>query len=268
MDFSEKRALGKTGLMVGALGVASSFGAPAAAFEEAFERGCNYFYWGSMRKSGMRDAIRNLCGRGLRDELVVLVQSYSRSASLMETFFEKALKSLALDQADILLLGWHNKFPSKRILDRALAMREKGLFRFLALSGHNRSLFPRLAGTGDFDLFHVRYNAAHRGAEQEIFPHMEGGESAPGIVSYTATRWGQLLKAKKMPPGEAPLSAGDCYRFALTNPAVNVCMCGPKDESQMREGLKTLDLGPLTQEEMARIKKIGDYVHEHSPRFF
>ena len=71
-----------------------------------------------------------------------------------------------------------------------------------------------------------------------------------------------------MPPGEAPLSASDCYRFALANPAVNVCMCGPKDESQMREGLKTLDLGPLTPEEMARIKKIGDYVHEHSPRFF
>ena len=268
MDFSEKRILGRTGLKVGPLGVASSFGAPAAAFEEAFERGCNYFYWGSLRKSGMRDAILNLHGRGRRDDLVIVIQSYSRSAALMERFFEKALKSLALDHADILLLGWHNNPPGAKILDKALAMKEKGLFRFLGLSGHNRSLFPRLARSGNFDLFHVRYNAAHRGAEHEIFPHMAEGEGAPGIISYTATRWGHLLKAKKMPPGEAPLSASDCYRFALTHPGVNVCMCGPKNELQMKEGLKTLDLGPLAPEEMERIRKIGDYVHEHSARFF
>ncbi len=268
MDFSKKRILGKTGLEVGPLGVASSFGATASAFEEAFERGCNYFYWGSMRKSGMRDALRNLCGRGLRDDLVIVIQSYSRSAALMETFLEKALKSLSLECADILLLGWYNKAPSARILDRALKIREKGLFRFLALSGHNRSLFPRLARSGDFDLFHVRYNAAHRGAEREIFPHMEEGEGAPGIVSYTATRWERLLKARHMPPGEKPLTASDCYRFALTNPAVHVCMCGPKDGSQMKEGLRTLDLGPLTPEEMARVKRAGDYVHEHSGKFF
>ena len=64
MTFAEKRILGRTGLMVGPLGVAACFGAPASAFEEAFERGCNYFYWGSIRKKGMRDAIRSLCGQG------------------------------------------------------------------------------------------------------------------------------------------------------------------------------------------------------------
>ena len=50
MDFNDKRILGKTGLRVGRLGVACSYGAPTEAFEEAFERGVNYFYWGSMRK--------------------------------------------------------------------------------------------------------------------------------------------------------------------------------------------------------------------------
>lgn len=32
-----------THLKVGRLGISSSFGAPAAAYEAAFERGCNYF---------------------------------------------------------------------------------------------------------------------------------------------------------------------------------------------------------------------------------
>ncbi len=262
----EKRTLGRTGLQVGRLGVAASYGAPASAFEKAFERGCNYFYWGSMRKSGMAHAIRNLCGQGRREDLVIVLQSYSRSATLMEGFFARGLKSLRIQQADILLLGWHNKLPAQKILDKALQMKDRGLFRFLGISGHNRRLFPEIARLGVFDLFHARYNAAHRGAEKEIFPHIQG-ESRPGVVSYTATRWGQLLNPKKMPPGEPPPPASDCYRFVLTNQAVDVCMTGPKDEAQMEEALKALELGRLSGEEMARMVRIGDYVHEHTARF-
>jgi len=267
MKFDEKRRLGNTGLKVGPLGLAASYGAPASAFEKAFEKGCNYFYWGSMRKSGMRDAIRNICGKGKRDDIVLVLQSYSRSAFLMESFAHKALKALGRDHADILILGWYNKPPSKRILERASAMKEKGLFRFLGLSGHNRRLFPELARLGIFDLFHVRYNAAHRGAEQEIFPHIQG-EGRPGIVSYTATRWGQLLKKKMMPAGEEPPPASHCYRFALSNPSVDVCVCGPKNTYQMDKALKTLDLGPLSPEEMERMIRVGDHVHARGSTFF
>jgi len=60
MDLSKPRILGKTGLKAGRLGVGAGYGAPATAFEEAFERGCNYFYWTS-RKAGMRQAIMNIC---------------------------------------------------------------------------------------------------------------------------------------------------------------------------------------------------------------
>jgi len=267
MDFMEKRILGRTGLKAGRLGVASSYDAPTSAFEEAFEKGCNYFYWGSMRKRGMRDAIRNICGNGQRDQLIIVVQSYSRSAYLMEAFFKSALRKLGIDHADVLLLGWHNKRPAQRIVDKALQIKEGGMVRFLGVSGHNRSLFPDLARENIFDLFHVRYNAAHRGAEQEIFPQLDG-DTRPGIVSYTATRWGQMCNPKKMPPGESALSGSDCYRFVLSHPAVDVCINGSKDTTQMREALKTLELGPLSAGEMERIQKIGDYVHQHTSRFF
>jgi aryl-alcohol dehydrogenase-like predicted oxidoreductase len=165
--------LGQTGIQVGRLGVAASFGAPAGAFEEAFDHGCNYFYWGSQRRSGMRQAIQNICSKGKRDDLAIVIQSYSRSAFLMEAFLKKALRSLAIDYADVLLLGWHNKQPSQRIVDKALTLKEKGLYRFLAISGHNRSLFPILAEHDIYDIFHIRYNAAHRGAEGEIFDKLQ-----------------------------------------------------------------------------------------------
>jgi aryl-alcohol dehydrogenase-like predicted oxidoreductase len=266
MPFS-KRILGRTGLLVGPLGVASSYGAGTEAFEEAFERGCNYFYWGSRRTEAMARAIRNISGSGKRDDLIVVVQSYSRSPFLMELFVRKALGSLGLDRIDILLLGWHNKPPARRLIDKAIEMKDRGLCRFLALSGHNRALFPLLAEQGLFDVFHVRYNAAHRGAESEVFPYLEF-EGRQGVVTYTATRWGNLLDPDKMPPGESVPSASDCYRFVLSNPSVDVCLCGPKDLKQTREALRTLELGPLNPEEMDWMGRVGEHVRLHSRKFF
>lgn len=259
MNLSQPRVLGRTNLKVGRLGVASSYGAPCKAFEEAFDRGCNYFYWGSIRKSGMGEAIKNICGRGKRDDLIIVIQSYSRSASLMEISCRRALKSLAIDYGDVLLLGWYSKRPPRRILERANTMKRKGMFRFLAISSHNRNLFPELAKENLFDIFHIRYSAAHPGAESTTFPYLQG-DRRPGVVSYTATRWGQLLQEKKMPPGESAPSASDCYRFVLSHPAVDICMTGPKNLEQIREALRTLDLGPMSEVELARMRKIGNYI--------
>ena len=267
MEEYRARSLGKTGITVTRLGVASSYGAPTEAFEEAFENGCNYFYYGSGRhRSGMRRAIKNLCSRGKRDNLVVALQTYARKGFLTGYFLNRRLKAMGLEYADILILGWHNKKPSAGLIDRAMRLKEKGLFRFLGISGHKRKVFPAMLKDGRFDLFHVRYNAAHRGAEHEVFDKMTGSDR-PGIVTYTATRWGQLLNPGKMPPDENPLTSADCYRFAMSNPSVDVCLSGPKNLSEMRAALKVLDMGPLSDDEMERIKKIGSYVHEHTRGF-
>jgi aryl-alcohol dehydrogenase-like predicted oxidoreductase len=70
-----------------------------------------------------------------------------------------------------------------------------------------------------------------------------------------------------MPPGDSVPAASDCYRFVLSNPAVDVCLCGPKTIDQMRAALPALELGPLAEEDMERMKRIGDYVHGHTRRF-
>jgi aryl-alcohol dehydrogenase-like predicted oxidoreductase len=260
-DFRHPRTLGRTGLRVGRLGVGASYGVPAAALEKAFhEHGVNYFYWGSIRKRGMRDAIRSLT-RGGRDRIVVALQSYDRTGALMAPFVERGLRSLALEHADVLILGWHGSAPSRRVLDAALRLRERGLVRFLALSGHHRPLFADIANdpASAFDVLMFRYSAAHRGAEREIFPALPS-ENCPGVTCYTATRWGQLLDPKRMPPGEAPLTAADCYRFVLSNPLVDLCMTGPATARQMEEAVRAFALGPLSEEEDARIRRIGDAV--------
>jgi aryl-alcohol dehydrogenase-like predicted oxidoreductase len=263
MNFQQKTTLGRTGLEVGRLGIASSYGAPAEAYEEAFEKGCNYFTIGSFiqgRKKGMVEAIRNITSSGRRDRLVVSMAEYTHSRALGNPRFRGGLKQLGLEYVDVLFLGYYIKKPRKRILEWVLELKERGLVRFIGISSHNRLLFPLLAADGEIDVFHLRYNAVNSGAEKDVFPLLPA-ENRPGIVAYTATRWGQLLKESKMPPGEKPLSASDCYRFVLSNPSVDVCLTGTRSIEMMRENLRTLELGPLSGEEMDRVRRIGDHVY-------
>lgn len=261
--FTTPARLGRTGLTVGRLGISSSFGAPAAAFEEAFERGCNYFTWGTFirgRSSALRTAIRTITAAGQRDRLVVAMLSYAHQAALTDYFFTRGLAAAGLEYADLLLLGWFPRRPSQRVIDGALELKARGRVRFIGLTSHNRALFPELAREGLFDVFHVRYNAAHRGAEIETFPGISG-EGRPGVVAFTATDWRKLLTSRRLPADETPLSAADCYRFVLSHPAVDVCMMGAKNADQMRANLKVLDQGPLSEREMVRVRRIGDWVY-------
>jgi len=82
-------------------------------------------------------------------------------------------------------------------------------------------------------------------------------------VSFTATRWGQLLKTKRMPAGEKPPTAADCYRFVLSQPAIDVCMSGARTVEQMRDNLAGFESGPMTEAELERMRRIGDFVHGH-----
>ncbi len=261
--FPARVVLGRSGLSVGPLGIAGGYGIGKEALFHAFDCGANYWYHGSRRAAGMTAAIKELVKAGHSDELVIVLQSYSRWASLLERTFERGLKNTGLDYADVLLLGLYNSPPNQRVLERALRMQERGMFHHLAISAHRRPRFVEYASDLKYSVLHVRYSAAHVGAEDDVFPYLaESGR--PGMVAYTATRWGTLLKERRMPPGERPLRGRDCYRFVLSNPNFNVCMAGPKNPEELEEALAALDEGPLTNEEDERIRRIGRFVHDHS----
>jgi aryl-alcohol dehydrogenase-like predicted oxidoreductase len=270
-DFRTPITLGQTGISVSRLGIGSSFTKDERFIEEAVEQGVNYLYWGSIRRPAFGRAIRNVARRD-RDAVVVTVQSYTRVAMLMAPSVEIALRRTGLAYFDLLLLGMWNHPPGPSLVDAALRLKERGLVRHLMLSTHNRpSLQEHFRdyerGESPFDVFMLRYNAVHRGAEADVFPYLPEGRR-PGIISYTATRWGHLVDPAKMPPGESVPPARDCYRFALTNPDVDMVLCGPADRAQMQEALRVLDAGPLAPDEMKRMQHIGDHVYgRYKPQF-
>jgi aryl-alcohol dehydrogenase-like predicted oxidoreductase len=260
----ERRVLGRTGLEVGRLGISASYGVPGDALERAFERGVNYIYWGSRRLASFGEGLKRLGPQ--RDRFVLVIQSYTRMAGLMAGSLERALRALSFDHADVLLLGMWNKPVPPRILDAARQLKQRGLVRFLAVSTHERMLVPAIAAANDFDIVHFRYNAAHPGAEKDIFPHLPA-VNRPGLVSFTATSWGQLLGksglqgffmgAHPIPQGERVPTATDCYRYVLSRPEVDVCLTGPASAAQMDAALEAVARGPMTEEELAWMQRVG-----------
>ena len=248
--------LGKTNWKVSRLGLASSYGADERCVQMASERGVNYLYWGSMRTAKFGAGLRSL--RSRRDEFRLVIQSYSRIAAMVPWSLECALKSLGMDHADILLLGLWNKDITSAIFDQAVRLRERGLIRAIAVSTHHRPQAAAIANhNGNVDVLHVRYNAVHPGAERDIFAKLPAPEVRPGIVTFTATCWGDLMKPDKVPAGDKVPSASDCYRFNLTNPAVDLCLTGPRSVSDLSAALDALDKGPMTPEEMDWMRRVG-----------
>jgi len=260
----KRTQLGRTGLEVGRLGVAAGYGVPGAAVEWAFERGVDYIFWGSRRRDSFGAALKNL--RRQRDRFVLVIQSYTRMASLLSWSLERALRTLSLEYTDVLLLGLWNKHVPARIMDAARKLKERGLARFLGISTHKRTFVPQIAAERDFDVVHFRYNAAHPGAEDDIFPHLPRNDR-PGMVAFTATSWGQLLGrsslqsllsgARRPPKSERVPTAADCYRYVLTRPEVDVCLTGPANAAQMKEAMEALRLGPMSQDELEWMRRVG-----------
>lgn len=246
--------LGPNGPRILPIGLAASYGASGADVEYAFERGVNLFYWGSMRTPEFGKGLRAIANKS-RDKVVTVIQTYSRFGGGVGRSLDKALRELKLDHTDILLLGWWNMTPPDRILDAAAELVHKGKAKYVMVSCHHRPTFVRMSEDPRIQMLMMRYNAAHPGAETDVFPKLP--RPRPGIVAYTSTSWGELLDPNRVPPGERVPTSTDCYRFVLSSEYVDACYTGPKDRGQLEQALEALDKGPLSAEEDAWMRRVG-----------
>jgi aryl-alcohol dehydrogenase-like predicted oxidoreductase len=263
-----RTTLGRTGRPVFRLGLSASYRPGRRAILTAIEKGVNYFFaygFDTQMVGTLREVFKTR-----RQELLIATGGYNWILwrSNLRKSLDWRLRQLGTDYLDVFLfLGIMKpeQFPDA-VLEEMVRFREEGKVRAIGISTHDRQLAGSLAAKGDLDVLMIRYNAAHRGAETDIFPHLAAHD--PGLVSYTATRWSFLLRRTKGWPAERPIpTAGQAYRFVLSNPHVDVVLTAPSNAQQLKENLDALRAGPLDATEMAFMREFGDAVH-HNRKWF
>lgn len=241
------------------LGLATNYGIDEDGIRAGMDRGVNFFLW-TLRGGKLRSPLREaLAGRRER----VAVAGFAQLGWFgwgVRRGAESLLKELRTDYLDVYLLGWLGVGSrwSDAIENDLVHLRESGKVRAIGVSIHDRPRAGRLAAESPLDLLMLRYNAAHPGAEREVFPHKRGVE--PAVLAYTATSWRKLLARPKGWDGPV-MTAGDCYRFQLSSPHVDLALTGPKNRAELDENLDALAKGPLTPEEDAWMRRFGKAVH-------
>lgn len=259
----EQLSLANTGLKSARLGIGTAYGLKAKDLVWAVENGINYIFWGSFKRGTVPKAIQML-GPSKRDKVILVAPCYSHKIlsqpSVIKLSLQRALQRAKTDFVDIYQLGYISSKPSDKIIEALQEIKDQGLAKHIAISTHNRKLAEQLIQDSPFEIFMIRYNAANRGAENEIFPFVDPKRHV--IVSFTATKRGKLLKKPySWPEGKYRPAAVDCYRFVLSRPEVNVCLTGAKNRKELEENLKALELGPMSEQELAKIKEFGDIVY-------
>jgi len=260
---------GKLGTEVCRLGLSASYRPGRETIHRAIDAGVNAFFmygFDTQMAAVLREVLQSN-----RERYVVATGPYNLlwGYTSPRRTLEKRLRKLKTDYLDaFLFLGVmkEEQFPP-RVRDEMLQLKEEGKVRGIGLSSHDRKLAGKLAAEGAVDALMIRYNAAHRGAESDIFPHL--AEHDPGLISYTATRWRYLIRrsTKKWPKDQPVPTPSQAYRFVLSNPHVDVCLTAPSNARQLEQNLAALEQGPLSDEEMDFMRRFGDAVH-HTTKWF
>jgi predicted aldo/keto reductase-like oxidoreductase len=255
------------------LGLASrgGTGITKADVLQAVGRGVNFLNWcGS--PDGMSRAIAGLGPR--RRDLTVCVQFEARTAAEAEEELPRILGELHTDYVDVLTFyyveapeEWQQIIGPGGALEFCAAARQAGRVRMLGLTSHQRPLAAEAARSGLLDMLMIRYNAAHRGAETDVFPTTLALRML--VVTYTSLRWGALLEpTPDDPAGFVPALAPAWYRFVLQSPSVTVALMAPESRAELEEDLTVLEApGPLPEDEYQRLADHGLRVRKHAGSF-
>lgn len=285
------RPLGRTGLKVSPLGIGAGSGIASEDLRYAFDRGINYFFYSSdLHQFSYRhsaQALKDLCAAGssVRDQVVLATVTYINNPDKIMSVLVDQFTELGVDYIDVFHWGWvteRDDIADMLELGRALqdgdspitrffreqlltmeAVNEelvkRGLVRYVGASFHSRSLAREWMS--QLDVVMLRYNLGHLGVERGIFPLLSGDKTRePGMVAFNVAHEGKRLVS--IPPQNYPAdryvpTIPDCYRFALSNPHIDVVLAGLRNRQEVDEALAAMEKGPLIEEECRYFREYG-----------
>src|SRR5262249_52798488 len=144
--------------------------------------GVNFLNWPGGSEGPNDDpigiAISQLASR--RDSVVICVQFAARTAADAACELRSLLATLRTDYIDVLTLyyverpeEWEELQSPGGALGYLRDAKREGTLRRIGVTSHQRPFAAQMCRSGLLDVLMIRYNAAHRGAESDIFPVTE-----------------------------------------------------------------------------------------------
>jgi aryl-alcohol dehydrogenase-like predicted oxidoreductase len=267
------------GFTVCRLGLAS-YGRTAITPDDvlsAVDRGINFLNWqglaeGASDGDAFTTAISSLGNQ--RQSVAVCAQFGARDRADASTELRAVLAALGTDYIDVLTLyyveradEWEELTAPSGAIQYLRDAKRDGAVRRIGITSHQRTLAAQMAKSGLLDTIMIRYNAAHRGAERDVFPVTQ--PLGLPVIAYTALRWGALLRTTPDDPaGFSVPRPPDWYRFVLQQPAVAVTLSAPQTRAELEENIRVLKAeGLLTNEAYAALAEHGERVRRHAGGF-
>jgi len=254
---TDRISLGNTHLQVSPLCLGIT-GSPDTVLA-AYEAGINFFFltadlhWPLYEHT--REGLRRLLEKpGIRDNIVVGVVSYLDEPLFSALQFHEVLQDVkGLDRVDLLIAGAvssDTSFSRVSSLAIARAIKHCGAVATGA-SFHQRPYIVAASLHQMLDISFIRYNTAHPGARNDVFPFIGAQRSMKlynfkSVLSFVSP---EMMSALGIPQSYWRPDITDCYRFSLSRPELDGILCSPQNPHELHALCRALEKPPLTREE-------------------
>lgn len=243
------------------LGFASQYIKEVDCIQTAFAAGINYFFSYNLPSDQLLDGLKPLLSDH-RDTILIATGSEDRDPNTLQHDLNQVRRSLGTDIIDAFFVEYLSPQDSTNEIEVVQTVLQRwkteGWIRYVGASTHSRETALELIDQGGWDVLMLRYNMAHRKAEEQVLPAAQS--AGLPVIAFTCTRWGSLLKGHPQWHEPTP-TAADCYRYALHHPAVQVALTAPATMSQLQSNLSVLNAPPLVTAEIEHWQVYGDLVY-------
>jgi len=202
---------------------------------------------------------------GKRKDVVICIRNIHKmrgtkaDKKTLHEFIDQRLKAWRTDYADIMFAGMATEdyWDMSYAIEALEEIKQAGKARFTGFGSHFSPQKYREAIEKygkHFDICSMPYNVRHRAAEA-VFPHAE--RAGLGIVTIKPFARGSLFRALKAtePKATEPELAARMIQFVVSNPRVDVCLCGVHTVEHVRQnfGAAARRLGAAQRAELTTL---------------
>ncbi|WP_066371666.1 aldo/keto reductase [Neobacillus fumarioli] len=292
----QKRKLGNSNLAVTVLGLGCmSIGTEEKAarniIEAALEEGINYFDTADLYDMGRNEELVGKALKDVREHVIIATKVGNRwkpdqtgwtwdpSKAYIKEAVKNSLKRLGTDYIDLYQLhGGTIADPIEETIEAFEELKEEGFIRYYGISSIRPNVIREYVKKSNIVSVMMQYSMLDRRPEEEalslVYEHgisaVTRGPLAKGLLSdkllekanekgyldYTYEELQEILPVLKETASASRSFTEVALAFNLANPAVASVVAGASSPEQVRQNARAVRSRPLTEEEIAVIKRI------------